>query len=55
MGDPVIVAGKPCGLAGSMTTGLISALDRTITEEMSSEYPIANVIQMSTPINSGNS
>lgn len=55
VGDPVIAVGGPYGLAGSMTTGIVSALGRTITEEMSGGYPIANVIQMSAPINPGNS
>ena len=55
VGDPVIAVGNPYGLAGSMTTGIVSALGRTVTEEMSGYYPIANVIQMSAPINSGNS
>ena len=54
MGDPLIAVGGPYGLAGSMTTGIVSALGRTITEE-SSNYAIANVIQTSTPINPGNS
>ena len=55
VGDPVIAVGSPYGLAGSMTTGMMSALGRTITEEMTGNYPIANVIQTSTPINPGNS
>jgi len=55
VGDPVIAVGNPYGLEGSMTTGIVSALGRTITEEMSGSYPIANVIQTSTPINPGNS
>jgi len=55
VGDPVIAVGGPYGLAGSMTTGIVSALGRTITEEMAGGYPIANVIQMSAPINPGNS
>jgi S1-C subfamily serine protease len=55
VGDPVIAVGNPYGLAGSMTTGIASALGRTITEEMSGSYPIADVIQTSAPINSGNS
>ena len=54
VGDPLIAVGGPYGLAGSMTTGIVSALGRTITDETSS-YPIANVIQTSTPINPGNS
>jgi len=55
VGDPVIAIGNPYGLEGSMTTGIVSALGRTITEDMSGGYPIANVIQTSAPINSGNS
>jgi S1-C subfamily serine protease len=54
VGDPVIAVGGPYGLAGSMTTGIVSALGRTITDE-TSNYPIANVIQTSAPINPGNS
>jgi S1-C subfamily serine protease len=38
-----------------MTTGIVSALGRTISEELSGSYPIANVIQTSAPINPGNS
>jgi S1-C subfamily serine protease len=37
-----------------MTTGIVSALGRTITES-TSNYAIADVIQTSAPINSGNS
>jgi S1-C subfamily serine protease len=56
VGDSVIALGGPYGLAGSMTTGIVSALGRTITAETSgNSYPIANVIQMSAPINPGNS
>jgi S1-C subfamily serine protease len=55
VGDPVIAVGTPYGLAGSMTVGIVSALGRTITEEMTGGYPIASVIQTSTPINPGNS
>jgi S1-C subfamily serine protease len=55
VGDPVIAVGTPYGLAGSMTVGIVSALGRTITEEMTGAYPIASVIQTSAPINPGNS
>ncbi|MCW4045892.1 MAG: trypsin-like peptidase domain-containing protein [Candidatus Bathyarchaeota archaeon] len=55
VGDALIAVGGPYGLAGTMTTGIVSALGRTITEDMSGGYPIANVIQMSVPINPGNS
>jgi S1-C subfamily serine protease len=55
VGDPVIAVGTPYGLAGSMTTGIVSALGRTITEDLTGGYPIANVIQTTTPLNPGNS
>ncbi len=55
VGDSLIAVGGPYGLAGTMTTGIVSALGRTITEDMSGGYPIADVIQISVPINPGNS
>ena len=55
VGDPVIAIGNPYGLVGSMTTGAVSALGRTITEEYTGGFGIANIIQTSAPINPGNS
>jgi len=56
VGDTVIALGNPYGLVGSMTTGVISALGRTITEEeYTGGFAIANIIQTSAPINPGNS
>jgi S1-C subfamily serine protease len=56
VGDSVIALGNPYGLVGSMTTGIVSALGRTITEDQyTGGYAIANIIQTSTPINPGNS
>jgi S1-C subfamily serine protease len=56
VGDPVIAIGNPYGLTGSLTTGVVSALGRTITESnVPGGYAIANIIQTSTPINPGNS
>jgi S1-C subfamily serine protease len=55
VGDPVIAIGNPYGLVGSLTTGVVSALNRTITEEYTGGFGIANIIQTSTPINPGNS
>jgi S1-C subfamily serine protease len=56
VGDPVIAIGAPYGLVGSLTTGVISALGRTISEDQyTGGFAIANIIQTSTPINPGNS
>jgi S1-C subfamily serine protease len=55
VGDPVVAVGSPYGLAGSMTSGIVSALGRTITEDLSGGYAIANCIQTTAPINPGNS
>ena len=55
VGEPVIAIGNPYGLIGSLTTGVVSATGRTITEDSSGGYAIANIIQTSAPINPGNS
>ncbi|MBO3800557.1 MAG: trypsin-like peptidase domain-containing protein [Candidatus Brockarchaeota archaeon] len=55
VGDPVVAIGNPYGLAGSMSSGIVSALGRTITEDLTGGYPIANCIQTTAPINPGNS
>jgi S1-C subfamily serine protease len=54
VGDPVIAVGTPLGLTGSMTSGIVSALGRTVTVSWSS-YAIADCIQTTAPINPGNS
>jgi S1-C subfamily serine protease len=58
VGDPVVAVGTPYGLSGTLTTGIISALGRTIVEGSDSGQEgqiIPDTIQTSTPINSGNS
>jgi S1-C subfamily serine protease len=54
VGDPVIAVGTPLGLTGSMTSGIVSALGRTVSVSWSS-YGIADCIQTTAPINPGNS
>jgi len=54
VGDPVIAVGTPLGLTGSMTSGIVSALGRTVSVSWSS-YAIADCIQTTAPINPGNS
>ncbi|MGD6850987.1 MAG: S1C family serine protease [Candidatus Bathyarchaeia archaeon] len=58
VGDPVVALGSPYGLSGTLTTGVISSLGRTIIEDSSSSrsgQTIADMIQTSTAINPGNS
>lgn len=52
IGEPVIAIGNPFGFSHSVTTGIVSALGRTIREEQSI---FSNLIQTDTMINPGNS
>jgi S1-C subfamily serine protease len=53
VGDPTIAIGNPFGLARTLTTGVVSALQRQITAP--NGFSIDNVIQTDAPINPGNS
>jgi S1-C subfamily serine protease len=52
-GVPAIAIGSPFGLEGTVTTGIVSSLGRTI--EAPNGFPIANAIQTDAAINPGNS
>jgi putative serine protease PepD len=53
VGDPVVAIGSPFGLAETVTSGIVSALDRQI--QSPSNYTINKVIQTDAAINQGNS
>jgi putative serine protease PepD len=53
VGDSVIAIGDPYGLQNSVTTGIVSALGRTISSP--NNRPIGAAIQTDAAINSGNS
>ncbi len=65
VGQPVMAIGNPLGLAGTVTTGIVSALDRPVTTSTSdsqnpsgngtSDPVVTNAIQTSAAINPGNS
>jgi S1-C subfamily serine protease len=53
VGDPVLAIGNPFDLERTLTTGVISALQREITAP--NGFTINNVLQTDAPINPGNS
>jgi S1-C subfamily serine protease len=53
VGDPVIAIGNPFGFTRTVTTGIVSALQRQITAP--SGFSISDVIQTDAAINPGNS
>ncbi len=53
VGDPVVAIGNPFGLDRTVTTGIVSALQREISSL--NQYAISNVIQTDAAINPGNS
>ena len=66
VGDPAMAVGNPLGLSGTVTTGIVSALNRPVSTGTSSESPlgqqqatgdevVTNAIQTSAAINPGNS
>jgi putative serine protease PepD len=67
VGDQVMAVGNPLGLAGTVTTGIVSALNRPVTtseqeqqqgepgQQPSSDPVVTNAIQTSAAINPGNS
>ena len=58
VGDPVVAIGSPLGLAGSVTSGIISALDRTVRvpgDGTAPATPLFDAIQTDAAINPGNS
>jgi putative serine protease PepD len=58
VGDPVIAVGSPLGLAGTVTSGIVSALDRPVeagSADGTSTDDVIDAIQTDAAINPGNS
>ena len=55
VGDPVIAIGSPLGLASTVTSGIISALNRPVITGSTGSESYVNAIQTDAAINPGNS
>jgi putative serine protease PepD len=55
VGDTVVAVGAPLGLAGTVTSGIVSALNRPVTAGGSGEASFINAVQTDAAINPGNS
>ena len=55
VGDPVVAVGAPLGLEGTVTTGIVSALNRPVSAGDASDTAFINAIQTDAAINPGNS
>lgn len=55
VGDSVIAIGAPLGLAGTVTAGIVSAINRPVTTGADGEASFINAIQTDAAINPGNS
>jgi S1-C subfamily serine protease len=58
VGEPVVAIGNPYALSGTITSGIVGQIGRTISYDTgagNTSYPIADAIQFSAPINPGNS
>jgi len=55
VGDSVVAIGSPLGLTGTVTSGIISALNRPVTAGGAAESSFINAIQTDAAINPGNS
>ena len=55
IGDPVVAIGSPLGLTSTVTSGIVSALNRPVTTGTTSSQSYIDAIQTDAAINPGNS
>jgi putative serine protease PepD len=55
VGEPVVAFGSPLGLSGTVTTGIVSALNRPVTTGNNGAESFIDAIQTDAAINPGNS
>jgi len=55
IGEPVVAIGSPLGLSGTVTSGIISSLDRPVTTGGTGSETYINALQTDAAVNPGNS
>lgn len=57
VGDPVMAVGNPLGLANTVTTGIVSAVNRPVSPQTDTgtQGPVTNALQIDAAVNPGNS
>jgi S1-C subfamily serine protease len=55
VGESVVAIGNPYGFSGTITVGIVSQVGRSLQDQTSGAFVIADTIQFSAPINPGNS
>ena len=55
VGEEVLAIGNPFGFSGSVSSGIVSGLDRTLPATPDSNFTIPDAIQTDAPVNPGNS
>lgn len=55
VGDPVLAFGSPLGYSNTVTSGIVSALNRPVSAGSAGSESYVNAIQTDAPINQGNS
>lgn len=55
VGNPVLAMGNPLGITQTVTSGIVSALGRTVSEEPDGKGTIVDAVQTDAAINPGNS
>ncbi len=55
VGQPVFAIGSPFGLQNTLTSGIVSGLNRTLSSSSNSSRPLSGLIQTDAALNPGNS
>ncbi len=55
VGDPIVAVGNPSGLTGSLSSGIVSGLDRDVQSSAGNDVVFEGLIQFDVPVSQGSS